>query len=244
MISLYAFGPAFGLPDPSPFVMKTWILLRQSGLDHRIVAAGPAALNKAPKGKLPFIDDDGVIIADSTFIRLHLERAHGVDFEAGLSSERKAWAWAMEKFCEDHLLWFAVHDRWLDDANFQRGSIRFFDGVPAIARPVVIALMRRRMRKRLDAQGVGRHSPDERAELARRAIDAMADALGDRPFLTGDEPRGVDAAFAAFVAGALCPAFQSPMRAAAEARANLVAYRDRIYACYFPDFEAAASLRS
>jgi hypothetical protein len=28
MITLYAFGPAFGLPDPSPFVTKAEVLLK------------------------------------------------------------------------------------------------------------------------------------------------------------------------------------------------------------------------
>ena len=28
MITLYGFGPAFGLPDPSPFVIKVEVLLR------------------------------------------------------------------------------------------------------------------------------------------------------------------------------------------------------------------------
>jgi|GEM_PF-5415914 len=35
MITLYSFGPAFGLPDPSPFVMKAEVLLKMSGLSAR-----------------------------------------------------------------------------------------------------------------------------------------------------------------------------------------------------------------
>jgi len=32
MITLYSFGPAFGLPDPSPFVTKAATLLKMAGL--------------------------------------------------------------------------------------------------------------------------------------------------------------------------------------------------------------------
>jgi len=71
MITLYNFGPAFGLPDPSPFVMKTETLLKMAKLPYRTDSTGFA---KAPKGKIPYIDDDGVVVPDSTFIRWHIEK--------------------------------------------------------------------------------------------------------------------------------------------------------------------------
>ncbi len=61
MITLYTFGPAFGLPDPSPFVMKAMMLLKLAGLDY---VEKRADVRRAPKGKLPYIDDDGTIVAD------------------------------------------------------------------------------------------------------------------------------------------------------------------------------------
>ena len=74
MITLYTFGPAFGLPDPSPFVTKAEVLLKMAGLSYRTDTNG---LSKAPKGKLPYIDDDGGRVADSTFIRWHIEKKYG-----------------------------------------------------------------------------------------------------------------------------------------------------------------------
>ena len=87
MITLYTFGPGFGLPDPSPFVMKAEALLRIAGLPYRVDGKG---FSKAPKGKLPYIYiDDGERIADFTVIRWHLEKMHKVDFERGLSEEQR-----------------------------------------------------------------------------------------------------------------------------------------------------------
>src|SRR5262249_24742139 len=91
MITLYTFGPAFGLPDPSPFVTKAEVLLKMAGLDYRTDRNG---LRRAPKGKLPFIDDDGERIADSTFIRWHIEKKYGVDLDRGLTAPERAVAWA------------------------------------------------------------------------------------------------------------------------------------------------------
>ena len=50
MITLYTFGPAWGLPDPSPFVTKAIVLLKMSGLPFETDTSG---FRKAPRGKLP-----------------------------------------------------------------------------------------------------------------------------------------------------------------------------------------------
>src|ERR1700684_1533917 len=68
MITLYGFGPGFGLPEISPFVTKTEVQLKMAGLAYRKEKAKPPA---SPKGQLPFIVDADESIADSTFIRAH-----------------------------------------------------------------------------------------------------------------------------------------------------------------------------
>lgn len=233
MITLYSFGPSFGLPDASPFVMKAMMLLKLAGLDY---VENHKGFSRAPKGKLPYIDDDGTIVTDSTFIRFHLEKTHGVDFDAGLSAEQRAQAWAIEKMCEEHLYWVMVHARWMNDANFERGPARFFDGVPALMRPFVKATIRRRVAKTLRLQGLGRHSEQEIAELGVRDIEALSTLLGDKPFLFGDKPSGADATVFAFIAEILVPIADTPVRTATESKANLVAYRDRLLQTYFPQF--------
>lgn len=224
MITLYTFGPAFGLPDPSPFVLKAWVLLAMSGLPFRTDTRG---LRKAPKGKLPYIDDAGTIVADSSLIRMHLEARHGIEFDAGLSPAERGIAWAFEKLCEDNLYWAVVRDRWMNEANFDKGPRKFFKVAPAPIRPLVIAMVKRSLRRTLHGQGLGRHSGSETVLLATRGIDAIADQLGNKPYLMGAAPCGADAAVFGSVAGMLCPLFESPLRTAAERHANLVAYRDR-----------------
>ena len=119
MITLYTFGPYFGLPDPSPFVMKAEVLLKMANLPFETDTGG---FSEAPKGKLPYIADGGEIIADSTLIRLHIEKKYGFDFDAGLSRPERGVAWAFEKMCEDHLYW-AGSARALDDRReFRQGT--------------------------------------------------------------------------------------------------------------------------
>ena len=78
MITLYGFGAGFGLPEISPFVTKTEVQLKMAGLVYRKERAMPPA---SPKGQLPYIVDDAESIADSTFIRAHIEGKYGFDFE-------------------------------------------------------------------------------------------------------------------------------------------------------------------
>lgn len=232
MITLYTFGAAFGLPDASPFVIKAHVLLKMAGQPYEVNRKG---FNKAPKGKLPYINDEGSIVADSTFIRWHLEKKYGIDFDQGLSAEQRAMAWAVEKMLEDNLYWISVYWRWMNDANFAKLSAVFFKPVPALLRGLVEAMVRGRVRKSLHAQGTGRHSEADMLAIARRDIDALATLLGDKPYLMGDQPSSVDAMGFAGVTSMLCPHFDTPLKQhVVQSHPNLVAYEARMRQRYFP----------
>lgn len=232
MITLHTFGPAFGQPDPSPFVMKAMALLKLSGQPYTtdVFAGGP---NLGPKGKRPFIVDEGVTVADSTLIRFHLEQKYGFDFDAHLTPQQKGVTWAVEKMCEEHLYFAAVYFRWMVDDNFNKGPATFFNKVPALIRPLVRAAMRNKTRKMLHAQGMGRHNEAEIAQLACRDIDALAQALGDADWFGGASPCAADASAGAFVLACLCELFDSPMLARAKAHQKLVPYAQRVQSRFF-----------
>ncbi len=233
MITLYTFGPYFGLPDASPFVMKGEMLLKLSGLEYQTNTKG---FPQAPKGKLPYINDNGTIVADSTLIRLHLEQKYSIYFDRGLSTRDRGIAWAVDKMLEEHLYWAIVYWRWMNDANFERGPKSFFKQVPALVRPLVTRLVRRKVRGRLHANGFGRHTEAEMNAMASRSFDALSQILGDNKYLMGDEPCGADATAFGFVAGAMSTTFESPLHTKAQSLPNLVAYRDRMMTEFFPDF--------
>ncbi|MEQ1611411.1 MAG: glutathione S-transferase family protein [Hyphomicrobiaceae bacterium] len=236
MIELHGFGPALGLVDPSPFVVKAHMLLKLAGLDYTFVRGD---MRKSPKGKLPYIVDNGTVVADTTLIRMHIEATRNFDFDKGLTAEQKGFAWAIEKMLEDHTYWLVMQDRWVDDENFDKGPRKFFDAVPAVLRPIVIGMVRRTVRKSLHSQGLGRHTDADRAAFSRRAIDSLAACLGNKPFLMGEHPCGADATVYAWTSSALCPVFESATRHSVQAHANLVAYAERGAARWFPEMDAA-----
>ena len=233
MITLYTFGPFFGLPEASPFVMKGEMLLKLSGLEYQTNTRG---FGKAPKGKLPYIRDGETVVADSTLIRMYLEQKYGVDFDRGLAPRERGIAWSVDKMLEDHLYWVMVYWRWLNDANFEKGPKNFFRRVPALLRPLVIPMVRRKVRKTLHAHGLGRHSEAEMTSMAVRAIEALSQILGESRYFLGDQPCGADATVFAWLAQCLVPPFDSPVRDRMAAVPNLVAYNERMLKEFFPAY--------
>jgi len=233
MITLYGFGTGFGLPEISPFVTKTEVQLKMAGLAYRKARAMPPA---SPKGQLPFIDDDGQAIADSTFIRVHIERKYGFDFDAGLSREARAQAWAFERMIEHHVYWALVGARWVDPENFSKGPAHFFDGAPEDRRERLREDAQFRVAENYLLSGLGRHAPDDDVDLALRSIFALSVQLGEKPYLMGEAPCGMDATAFGALAGILTAFFSSTLRSKAAEFQNLTAYVDRMMLQYYPEF--------
>jgi glutathione S-transferase len=233
MIVLYGFGPGFGLPEISPFVTKTEVQLKMAGLAYRKERAMPPA---SPKGQLPFIEDDGMKVADSTFIRAHIEQKYGFDFDAGLDQRQRAQAWAFERMIEHHVYWALVGARWVDPENFAKGPAHFFDGAPADRREKLREDAQFRVAENYLLSGLGRHAPDGDVDLALRSLLALSVQLGDRPYLMGDKPCAMDATAFGALAGVLTPFFSSQLRRRAEAFENLAAYVERMMGQYYPQF--------
>ena len=233
MITLYGFGAGFGLPEISPFVTKTEVQLKMAGLPHRKERAMPPA---SPKGQLPFIDDGGEAVADSTFIRAHIEHRYGFDFDAGLSLAERAQAWAFERMIEHHVYWALVGARWVDDTNFAKGPSHYFDGAPDHLRDKMREDAQFRVAENYLLSGLGRHGPDEDVDLALRSLFALSVQLGDKPYLMGNAPCGTDATAFGALAGILTPFFDSPLRERTEKFDNLTAYVGRMMQQYYPEF--------
>ncbi len=242
MITLHGFGPFFGTPDSSPFVIKVMMLLKLADVAYRHVRGNPFT---APRRLLPYLRDEDVTVADSTLIRLHLEKKYHLDFDAGLSAEQKATAWAVERMCEDHLYFAMLDMRWVDEANFNEGLGRhMFGPVPAPVRSMVKSMLRRMNARRLHGHGIGRHARSDIAELAIRDVEALATILGGKPFLMGEKPCAADAFVFGIVTSILTPPLNSPIREAMQRHANLVAYCDRMTRQYFagsPSAKAAGA---
>ena len=231
MIKVHQFAPAFGLPNASPFCMKLETYLRMAGLPYELVNDGNVM--KAPKGKLPYIEDEGARVADTHFIIEHLKRRYGDALDAGLTPRQRAEGVAFQRLFEENLYWAVVHTRWIDEAGWALTREAFFGALPWPLRAIVPSLARRGLRTELRGHGMGRHSPDEIHAIAARDLQAVADFLGDQPYLLGPQPSSFDATAYAFLANILWAPLDSPIRRRAQALPVLEAYCRRMRARYY-----------
>jgi len=237
MIKVHKFGPAFGLPDASPFVVKVETYLRMTEQPYETVLGD---VRKAPRGQLPLAEIDGKLVPDSTAIIDQLEAARPAKLDARLDARHRASARAFKSMLEEHLYFGMLFFRWTTDEGWAvfEPSLREMlgtMGVPAVMRGMVAKSARKYTVSRTRAQGIGRKPRAEIAAVCNELVDALAEQLGDSPYLWGSELTTYDATGYAFVAGILCPAFDNELRRHAEAKSNLVAYATRMRESYWKD---------
>ena len=116
----------------------------------------------------------------------------GFDFDAGLDLRERAQAWAFERMIEHHVYWALVGARWVDPDNFAKGPTHFFDGAPEHLRDKLREDAQFRVAENYLLSGLGRHAPDDDVDLVVRSLFALSVQLGDRPYLMGDRPSGVE----------------------------------------------------
>ena len=233
MMKLVAFPPSFGLPSSSPFGMKAICFMNMAGVDWEW--SRKADPRKAPKGKLPLLIDGGARIPDSEDIRAYLEQKTGLDFDAGLNDEQRAISRAVIRMCDEHLYFVLVCERWLNDANWEIVRETFFGMIPRPLRGFVTGKIRKKVRDDMYAQGIGRHSPEERMARADKDIGAIATLIGEKRFLFGDAPSAADASAGPMLASIAALPTESALRARVAEDAPLMAYLDRVRAALYPD---------
>lgn len=225
MITFHTFPGRFGLESLSPFCMKVEVYLKLMKLEYETKTGGDP--RKAPKQKLPMIEDDGVVVCDSTAIIEHLEKKAKEPLDAGLSDADWARARVVQRTLEEGLYFVALWSRWAEDEGWAVTS-KFFDRMPAAVRWAVAPLVRKKVVSSAYAQGTGRHSREEIYEIGKRDIRAFSTLLGDSPYVLGDRLRTIDCTAYAFMANVLVPPIELPLKQYAKTLPNLDAYVKRM----------------
>lgn len=230
-LKVYHLPGAWGLPTVSPFCLKLDAWLRMTGIEHEAVtAATPFA---GPKGKAPWIELDGHKLGDSTFIIAHLIERFGVDPDAHLTPAQRGQAVAIQRLIDENLYWTMVHDRWMNDANWQQFRDVVLGGLAVPVRRMLGPVARRGVKKQLQGHGMGIHSPAEVAAIGRRDVNALSAILGEQEWFFGSEPTSTDAVVYAQLVNIWRAPYASEVRRAIGETPNLASFIDRFAARYY-----------
>lgn len=238
MLKLYIFPrlPGAEVVNPGPACLKLETWLRIAGIPHEVPASAPPA---PPKGKFPFIDDDGALIGDSTLILEHLKKTRQVDPDGALTPQERAIGLAFRRLMKEHFYWCMMQTRYRDDAGWGAWStlmrptmLMMVGGDEGAVQPALEGL-RKTVVEQLLGHGIGRHTDAEIHELGIQDLTAVSDYLGDKPFFFGESPTSTDAAVYGHLANLLDIPMDNPSRRFARGRRNLVDYCARMRERFF-----------
>ena len=224
MLQLHQFELLNG-KNVSPFCLKVETYCQLAGIAYRPVPSMP---QKAPRGKLPYITDQGKVVADSGLIVEYLKKTYGDSLDSALSELQRAQGHLLRRVCEESLFFVLGYTRWLDDDFWPILKAAAFGKLPPVLRDIIPALVRRHIRKTLYAQGYGRHTKEEIYALGAADLTAIAASLSQTRFAVCDEPTSFDATVYAFLSNILGGPANSPLTKEAVKHAVLAEYVQRV----------------
>jgi glutathione S-transferase len=229
MITIYQYIPGWNVPCISPFVSKTIYYMRMAGIPHEVKRQDLSRLQQdAPYGKLPFIEDNGVKIADSTLIIDYLRKYADLDSDATSTETAQMLAW--NRMIDEHTYWCAViQPRWREEANWEIYLPIIF-GASAVPPEVRQTLeeFRKLILSEFLGHGTGR-LPDKLVyERARADIDAISDFLDSKPYFMGEKLRSIDANLLSILNHIIYAPFKFDTKDYAFGKKNLVGYSKRM----------------
>ncbi len=184
MIVLYSYPDLFGLPDNNPYGLKVYAFLKLVGLPFRHEHIFDA--KAAPRGQLPYLEEDGEIVGDSDAIISHLIARHRLTIDDGLTAGDRDTAHLLRRMLDD-LYWVMSYSRWRDPQFwplFRDALLRTHRNLTASA----LEAAQQYNFQRYHYQGIGRYEPAQVYERGIADLKVLANLVGAKPFLHGDSP--------------------------------------------------------
>lgn len=196
VVYLYQFTRTPLLPSMSPYCLKVETWLRLAGLkyenvDHKLKL-------RSKKGQLPFVEVNGEEVADSAIIIKELAQRYEKDLDAALTQEQRNIAHAMISMLENHLIWVLLSWRSKNPDLMIKGyKVNLQHALGSRLPNAVLNFLfkfqfGRKGAKKVKAQGLGVHKPEEIEEFGKQDLKVLSELLADKPFFFGDEPTTLD----------------------------------------------------
>lgn len=219
ILTVYVFKGSGSTISSSPFTTKILTFLRLCGIPHNVKEAD---MQKAPKGKVPYLVHGENIVGDSQLMIRYLENTFDLNemskilFNSkeynnlltkqfipfsNLTKQQQAQSDMIRLMCEGELYWGLVSIRWFGTQGIGRSEVlwkntmkSYFSAIPAFIRPILCAMIRTQLFGDAWGQGLIRHSPDDQIYFIKRDLNALSTILSsnNNKFMLGDFPTEVD----------------------------------------------------
>jgi len=226
MITLYSYPGLFGVADNNGYGLKVFAFLRLAGMPftHRHIFDASAA----PRGQLPYIDDDGEQIGDSDTIVAHLVARHRLAIDDGLTATQRDANHLVSRLLDD-LYWVMSYSRWKDERYYPAFSEALRREHPELSQEGLLKA-REFNAQRYRYQGIGRYAPDAAYARGIADLQVLANMIPASGFLHGPKPTSVDAAIYGFTANIHFYDIDTPLKRFVDSHSNLVRHCTAIHA--------------
>jgi glutathione S-transferase len=221
MITLFQFAA-------SPFCDKVRRVLRYKHVPFTIhewpLAEVPLIREKNPTGKLPMLEIDGTLIADSTDIALEIERRYPAPPLLPSDPAQRALVLALEDWADESLYFYEMTTRF-GQQDFEANIGKLVAGAPQEMLDAIAPMLRESFKTTTETQGIGRKAPAQLAADVARLFGAIEDLQRVTGFVVGDTLTLADIAICC---QAECIGDSTLGRDALQRRSALVSYFARV----------------
>jgi len=229
-VILHQFGPGLHTPSISPFVLKLETFLRVAQIPY----VNRFDRQMGPKGKLPWIQYNDHVVADSDLIIQFLSAMLDVKLSRRLSQQQAAVSHVIKRTAEEFTYWSLVlHRLHFDVSSSLYRKLR-------LPTPFIWYL-RYMTSSRAHAQGIGRHSQAEVTNMTHDDLQSYSTFIGTKNFLFGEDKDDVTETDCALF-GQLCELlWETPFCPAAEEAKqkfpNLEKFCHNMKEAFWPDWD-------
>lgn len=174
----------------SPFCDKVRRILHYKGIDYEVAEVPPSRTpwirRKNPAGKLPFIEHDGRVVADSTDIAHYLERTFPEPAILPSGARQRALCHFFEDWADESLYFYEMRLRFTVPHNAERWLPELLWKEPSAVRALSGPIIPRLVGRQLNHQGLGRKPLERVLSDLEQHLDALVGWLEDAPWLVGD----------------------------------------------------------
>jgi len=218
MLTLYSWPALCGVADNNGYGLKVYAFLKLTEVpfahEHIFDATN------APRGQLPYIDDDSEIIGDSDTIIAHLIRKYRLTIDDALAVTQRDTDHLVTRMLDD-LYWIMSYSRWKDDRYWPAFRDMLLREHPSLTEESLLKAKAYNA-QRYHYAGIGRYEAD--AAIARGLADlrVLARLIPVNGFVHGDKPTSIDAGIYGFIANIYFYDIDTPLKQFVVAHENIV----------------------